>query len=61
MLPPMPSAPYQRTGDSVMDMIFNAGPMVKFVLLILMALSMACWCVIVLKYRTDPPRKPGVE
>src|SRR5208283_3561797 len=45
------AAPYQRTGDSVMDMIFNAGPMVKFVLLILMALSVACWCVIVLKYR----------
>jgi len=44
-------APYQRSGDSVMDMIFNAGPMVKFVLLILMALSVACWCVIVLKYR----------
>ncbi|MGA2404681.1 MAG: protein TolQ [Syntrophobacteraceae bacterium] len=43
--------PYQRSGDSVMDMIFNAGPMVKFVLLVLMALSIACWCVIVLKYR----------
>ena len=43
--------PYQRSADSVMDMIFNAGPMVKFVLLILTALSVACWCVIVLKYR----------
>ena len=51
MLPPTSRAPYQRTGDSVVDMIFNAGPMVKFVLLILMALSIACWCVIVLKYR----------
>ena len=45
------SAPYQRSADNVMDMIFNAGPMVKFVLLILTALSVACWCVIVLKYR----------
>jgi len=45
------AAPYQRTGDSVIDMIFNAGPMVKFVLLILMTLSVGCWCVIVLKYR----------
>lgn len=45
------TAPYQRSADSVMDMIFNAGPMVKFVLLILMALSIACWCIIVIKYR----------
>jgi len=43
-------APYQRTGDSVVDMIFNAGPMVKFILLILMGLSIACWCVILIKY-----------
>jgi biopolymer transport protein TolQ len=45
------SAPYQRSEDTVMDMILNAGPMVKFVLVILMSLSIACWCVIVLKYR----------
>ena len=45
------AAPYQRSGDSVMDMIFNAGPMVKFVLLILMGLSIACWCIIVVKFR----------
>lgn len=45
------SAPYQRTGDTVVDMIFNAGPMVKFVLLVLLGLSVACWCVILLKYR----------
>jgi biopolymer transport protein TolQ len=45
------AAPYQRSADNVMDMIFNAGPMVKFVLLVLMALSVACWCVIVIKYR----------
>ena len=35
--------PYQRSGDTVMDMIFNAGPMVKLVLAILMALSVACY------------------
>ncbi|HYA41681.1 MAG TPA: protein TolQ [Syntrophobacteraceae bacterium] len=45
-------SPYRRTGDTVVDMIFNAGPMVKFVLLVLVVLSVACWCVIVLKYRT---------
>jgi biopolymer transport protein TolQ len=46
------SAPYQRAGgDSVVDMIFNAGPMVKLILLILLGLSLACWCVILLKYR----------
>ncbi|MEM5790314.1 MAG: protein TolQ, partial [Syntrophobacteraceae bacterium] len=33
------------------DMIFNAGPMVKFVLLVLLGLSVACWCVILIKYR----------
>ncbi|MCE5336477.1 MAG: protein TolQ [Desulfobacteraceae bacterium] len=44
-------APYQRTGDTVVDMIFNAGPMVKFVLLVLLGLSIGCWCVILLKYR----------
>ena len=46
------AAPYQRTGDTVIDMIFNAGPMVKFVLLVLMILSISCWCVILLKYFT---------
>jgi len=44
------AVPYQRTGDSVIDMILNAGPMVKFILLILLGLSMACWCVILIKY-----------
>lgn len=47
-----PEAPASyRTGDTVLDMIFNAGPMVKFVLLVLAALSIACWCIILLKYR----------
>jgi biopolymer transport protein TolQ len=43
--------PYQRGGDGVMEMIAHAGPMVKFVLCALLALSVACWCVIVLKFR----------
>jgi biopolymer transport protein TolQ len=42
--------PYQRTGG-VLEMIGHAGPMVKFVLFSLLALSVACWCVIVLKVR----------
>ena len=45
------AAPYQRSGDSVMDMMFNAGPVVKLVLLLLLSLSVGCWCVIVLKFR----------
>lgn len=44
-------APYQRAGDSVVDMIVNAGPMVKFILLVLLGMSIGCWCVILLKYR----------
>lgn len=44
-------APYQRSGDSVVDMVFNAGPMVKFILAALLALSVACWCVILVKTR----------
>jgi biopolymer transport protein TolQ len=45
------NAPYQRAGDGVLEMIVHAGPMVKFVLCALLALSVACWCVIVLKFR----------
>ena len=45
-------APYvQQSGDSIVDMIVNAGPMVKVVLSILLGLSVACWSVIVLKFR----------
>ena len=48
--PVLQGAPVQ-SGDSVMDMIITAGPMVKGVLSILLGLSVACWSVIVLKYR----------
>ncbi|MGV8073604.1 MAG: protein TolQ [Syntrophobacteraceae bacterium] len=43
-------APVQRSGDGVIQMVANAGPMVKFILFALLALSIACWCVILLKY-----------
>ena len=43
--------PYNRAADSVFDMVMNAGLMVKFVLLSLLLLSVACWCIILLKYR----------
>ena len=43
--------PYQHGGDGVLDMIRHAGPMVKFILLLLVSLSVACWCVTFLKFR----------
>jgi biopolymer transport protein TolQ len=42
-------APYQRTANGVWEMVGHAGPMVKFVLLALLVLSIACWTVIYLK------------
>ncbi len=42
--------PYRRGGNGVLDMMMNAGPMVKFIMLMLLGLSCACWCVIVMKY-----------
>jgi|WetSurMetagenome_2_1015567.scaffolds.fasta_scaffold12278_1 biopolymer transport protein TolQ len=45
------SAPYQRGGNGIWEMVSHAGPMVKFVLLALLVLSIACWCVILLKAR----------
>ena len=45
------SAPYQKGGDGIVEMIGHAGPMVKLILLILVLLSVSCWCVILLKYR----------
>jgi biopolymer transport protein TolQ len=45
------NAPYQRGGNGIWEMIGHAGPMVKFVLLALLVLSVACWCVILLKVR----------
>ncbi len=43
-------APVQKTGGGIFDMVAHAGPMVKSILLALLALSVACWCVILMKY-----------
>ncbi len=43
--------PYQSGDTGVLGMIAHAGPMVKLVLLILAVLSIACWCIILLKTR----------
>jgi biopolymer transport protein TolQ len=45
------NVPLERTGDTVVDMVMNAGPMVKFVMLLLLAMSIACWTIILLKTR----------
>ncbi len=45
------AAPYQRVGNGVTDMIRHAGPMVKFVLLILLLFSLACWGIVLMKFR----------
>lgn len=44
------AAPYQRSGHSILDMVMNAGPMVKFIMFLLVGLSVACWCVILMKF-----------
>jgi biopolymer transport protein TolQ len=43
------ATPYHR-GNSILDMMMNAGPMVKFIMLMLLGLSVACWCVILMKF-----------
>ncbi|HOI94154.1 MAG TPA: protein TolQ [Syntrophobacter fumaroxidans] len=45
------NAPYQRNADGFLDMVRNAGPMVKFIMVSLVVLSIACWCIILLKAR----------
>jgi biopolymer transport protein TolQ len=40
-----------REANGIMDMVAHAGPMVKFVLLALLGLSIGCWVVILLKFR----------
>jgi biopolymer transport protein TolQ len=45
------NAPYQRGGNGVFEMVRHAGPMVKLVMILLLALSLACWCIIYLKAR----------
>ena len=43
--------PYSRAGNGIWEMVRHAGPMVKLVLLVLLLLSVACWCVILMKSR----------
>lgn len=38
-------------GNDIVEMIVHAGPMVKFVLLILLGFSVACWTIILIKFR----------
>lgn len=45
------NVPSQQGDAGVLGMVGHAGPMVKLVLLILVALSVACWCIILLKAR----------
>lgn len=42
--------PSQREAYGIVEMVTHAGPMVKLVLFGLMAISLACWCVILLKW-----------
>jgi biopolymer transport protein TolQ len=42
--------PSSRGGNGVLDMMMNAGPMVKFIMLLLLGLSCACWCIIAMKF-----------
>lgn len=42
---------YPSGGDGILAMIYNAGTVVKFVLLLLLLLSVACWCIILIKMR----------
>jgi biopolymer transport protein TolQ len=44
------AAPYSGGGNGILDMVAHAGPMVKFIMLMLLGLSVACWCVILLKF-----------
>lgn len=45
------AAPDGGASNGVADMIWNAGPMVKLVLLLLVGLSLACWGVVLVKFK----------
>lgn len=45
--------------SDVIEMVFNAGPVVKFVLLLLLAFSVACWAIVIMKLRLF--RKARIE
>lgn len=54
----LPGGP-PATASGALQMMLQAGPMVKFVLLVLLFLSVSCWCVIFMKYRST--RKAKIE
>ncbi|WP_448384464.1 protein TolQ [Desulfosoma sp.] len=45
------AAPDGGPANGVTDMIWNAGPMVKLVLLLLVGMSLACWGVVLVKFK----------
>ncbi len=45
------------TGSGALHMMLQAGPMVKFVLLVLLLLSVSSWCVIFMKFRATRKAK----
>lgn len=45
------AAPEAGAANGVTDMIWNAGPMVKLVLLALVAMSLGCWGVVLVKFK----------
>ncbi|ROR01490.1 protein TolQ [Desulfosoma caldarium] len=45
------AAPKAGVSNGVADMIWNAGPMVKLVLLTLVIMSLACWGVVLVKFK----------
>ena len=45
------AAPHPGAGNGIFEMIQHAGPMVKCILLALLLLSLACWFVILVKFR----------
>jgi biopolymer transport protein TolQ len=50
-VPPAWAASAAGSGSGILDMVLGAGVVVKLVLVILILLSIACWTVILMKYR----------
>ncbi len=44
--------PFAQGGPSVVDLVIESGPVAKLVLLILVVLSLACWGIVVERYRS---------
>lgn len=45
-----PAVP-RAEASGIWEMVVHAGPVVKFVMLALLALSVSCWCVILMKFK----------